>query len=104
MQVKFHPLAEARLLEIWDYTEKTWGEVQADLYIGELLGAANAIPHRRQLWRSVEDADLPSVCFVRFRHHFIFFRELSSGIGVINILHENMDIPQRLRQGFETSE
>lgn len=34
-------------------------------------------------------------------HHYIFFRELSGGeIGVITILHENMDLPARIRDDF----
>jgi hypothetical protein len=39
------------------------------------------------------------VAVVRSQHHYIFFRELSQGIlGVISILHENMDIPSRLKE------
>jgi plasmid stabilization system protein ParE len=42
---------------------------------------------------------LIGVYFIRRQHHYIFFRELSSGsLGVINILHENMDIPARLKE------
>ena len=98
MRAKFYPLAEDQLLGIWDYTEGTWGAAQADLYIRELIDRVNQISRQRYLWRSVEDEGLPSVFFIRYQHHFIFFRELSSGvIGVIHILHESMDIPRRLR-------
>jgi plasmid stabilization system protein ParE len=39
------------------------------------------------------------VYFIRYERHFIFFRSLSAdALGVIGVLHENMDIPMRLRQ------
>ena len=48
---------------------------------------------------------LPLVFFFRHQHHYVFFRELSKGsLGVISILHENMDIPSRLREDFERGE
>jgi plasmid stabilization system protein ParE len=48
------------------------------------------------------DIELSGVYFIRHQHHYVFFRELSSGeLGVISILHENMDIPARLREDSE---
>jgi hypothetical protein len=45
------------------------------------------------------DGGLPGVYFIRYERHFIFFRSLSAdALGVIGVLHENMDIPMRLRQ------
>ncbi len=35
MAAKIFPAAKARILEIWDYTEKTWGEEQADSMCGD---------------------------------------------------------------------
>ena len=51
------------------------------------------------------DEALPSVFFFRHQHHYIFFRELSDkSLGVISILHENMDIPSRLREDWDSSQ
>ena len=48
------------------------------------------------------DEALIGVFFIRYQHHYLFFRELSDGtLGVISILHENMDIPARLRDDSE---
>jgi plasmid stabilization system protein ParE len=33
--------AQARLLDIWDYTERTWSEARADSYVRELVAAAH---------------------------------------------------------------
>lgn len=99
MAARIHPAAQERMLEIWDYTERTWGEKQADAYVRSLVDAAEAAVRQRHHWRAVLDETLPGVYFIRHRHHYIFFRELSrKTIGVISVLHENMDIPSRLKE------
>ena len=95
---KIYRAAQARLTEIWDYTEQTWGEKQADAYVRSLVAAVNQVQAERRRWRPLRDRSLPGVYFIRHQHHYIFFRELSDGtLGVISILHENMDIPARVR-------
>jgi len=96
---KIHRAAQTRLLEIWDYTEQTWGEKQADAYLRSLIAAVTQVQTERHRWRPLRDRTLSGVYFIRHEHHYIFFRELSGGtLGVISILHENMDIPARLRE------
>lgn len=90
--------AQIRLAEIWDYTLEKWGEEQADRYLRELGVCMNGIASQRHLWRSVQDARLSGVFFVRCSQHLIFFRAMQDQIAVISILHENMDIVQRLRE------
>jgi plasmid stabilization system protein ParE len=102
MAAKIFTAARDRLLEIWDYTERTWGEEQADNYVRGIVDAATRVQRERFRWRSVGDATLSGVFFFRYEHHYIFFRELSDGtLGVISILHENMDIPSRLKEDAE---
>ena len=103
MPAKIYLAAQARLLEIWDYTERTWGEAQADAYVRELSAAAHLACDDRARWRSVKSRTILGVFFIRHRNHFIFFRELSSGeIGVISILHEKMDLPARLLEDVKS--
>jgi toxin ParE1/3/4 len=98
MPAKIYAAVAARLLEIWDYTLSTWSEEQADVYVSDLIAAINSLPGDRYQWRPVADKSLRGVWFIRHQHHFVFFRELPSGvIGVISILHENMDLPARLK-------
>jgi len=33
MPRKIYPAFRRRIIEIWHYTEKTWGETQADKYV-----------------------------------------------------------------------
>lgn len=105
MAARIFTAAQERLLEIWDYTERTWGEEQADKYVRGIVDAANTVQQTRFRWRPVGDAKLPGVFFFRHEHHYVFFRELSDGaLGIITILHENMDIPARLKEDAARSE
>ena len=100
--VKIYQAANARLIEIWEYTEERWGAEQADRYIRELVITAQALPDRRRSWRPVRHRSVKEFFYVRHRHHYIFFRSLKQGnVGVVSILHESMDIPSRLREDAE---
>lgn len=99
MEVKFLRASKNRLLEIWDYTERKWGESQADRYIRGMFAAIHEAADSRHRWRPVIDEFLSGVYYIRYERHFIFFRILSvDTIGVITVLHENMNIPRRLRE------
>jgi toxin ParE1/3/4 len=105
MAAEIYAAAKERILEIWDYTERTWGEAQADKYVRDLIAAIHRVGSQRHRWRPVQDEALPGVFFFRHQHHYVFFRELSKGtLGVISILHENMDLPARLREDCERGE
>jgi toxin ParE1/3/4 len=102
MPAKIYPAAQERILEIWDYTEKKWSEKQADAYVRELVAEIETVAVQRHRWRPVLDVALQGVYFFRHRHHYVFFRELSKKrLGVISVLHEQMDIPARLREDAE---
>ncbi len=99
MAAEIYLAARERLLQIWDYTERKWGEEQADVYVRGLVAAAHDLRRQRIHWRPVCGDRFPGVWFIRHEHHYLFFRELSDdGIGIISILHENMDLPARLRE------
>jgi plasmid stabilization system protein ParE len=99
VEVKFLRAAKSRLREIWEYSERTWGESQADRYVRGLVDAIDEAADSRHRWRPVMDEVLPGVYFIRYQRHFIFFRTLAPDVlGVISVLHENMNIPMRLRE------
>lgn len=105
MPAKIFPAASERLLEIWDYTERAWGDEQADAYVRGLVEAAENAASQHHLWRPVPDEDLPGIFFMRYSHHYLFFRQLSATtIGIISVLHENMDLPSRLTEDVERDE
>jgi toxin ParE1/3/4 len=93
------PAARERLLGIWNYTSEAWGDEQADDYVSGLISHAQSLPQQRLAWRAVKERRFHGIFFTRYRHHYLFFREFPNGtIGVLSILHENMDLPRRLKE------
>ena len=102
MTAKIYPAARERLLQIWDYTDQKWGEEQADAYVNSLVAFAHELPSHRARWRPMRGKGFSGIWLIRHKHHYLFFRELSNGqIGILSILHENMDLPARLREDAE---
>lgn len=79
MAARIHPVAEARIHQIWDYTEKTWGLRQADKYVRELVIAIHSLSGKRRLWKPLADEELEGIFYFRHQHHYVFFRELQAG-------------------------
>lgn len=99
MGTRILPAAKARIIEIWNYTETTWGAQQADKYVRELVEAIQQRGANRNEWKPVQDPALIGVFFFKHARHFVFFKELTGGnIGVITILNESVDVPARLRE------
>jgi len=102
MHHKIYPAVRRRIIEIWQYADRTWGEKQADKYVRGLHKAIDEAGRNKYLWRKIEHEDVRGIYFVRYEHHYIFFRELSKEtLGIINVLHESMDIPNRLKEGLD---
>jgi len=98
MKYRFSPAADKRQDEIWAYTVQTWGEDQAVRYIKGLHKAIQNAAADPKSWHKVNSPNFPNIFYIRYEKHFIFFRLLSDGVlGVIDILHERMDIPNRLK-------
>lgn len=105
MKVRILPAARERLLGIWKYTADTWGEEQADDYVNGLISSLDKLASKRDLWRVVKEPRFSGVYFTRFKHHYIFFKGISgNSLGVISILHESMDVPNRLNDDMEEHE
>ena len=83
------------LEEIWFYTFTTWSQEQADRYHSlitkeiEFLAtkpeSGKILEHLRKGYRSC-----------KVKSHYIFYRFNSNELEIVRILHENMDIPNRL--------
>jgi len=96
------PAARFRLLEIWDYTEKRWGIEQADRYLRGLYDELASATKRPELCRKLPQPRFQGVYFIRYQHHYLFFRVLEGGrLGLISVLHESMDLPSRLAEDVD---
>lgn len=97
MKYLFFSAADRRQDEIWEYTVGKWGEKQAVRYMEGLHSAIAEAAEGNMPWRNPMHPKLPGIFFIRYERHYVFFRELPNQvIGVISILHENMDLPSRL--------
>lgn len=95
LRIIFQESAIGDLEQIWLYTFQSWSLEQADRYHGliykeiEFLAgrpeSGKDYSHIRKGYRSS-----------KVKSHFIFYKYSSSEIEIIRILHENMDIPDRL--------
>ncbi len=88
--------AREDLIGIWLYTWETWGEQQADNYQDELHGCferlASGMGHAKSL------PEMEGVKSHHCRHHYVFFLGRPEGIVILAVLHERMDLMERLRE------
>jgi len=83
------------LEEIWLYTFATWSQEQADRYHSLIIKeieflatrpeSGKILDHLRMRYRSA-----------KVKSHYIFYRCTIDELEIVRILHENMDIPNRL--------
>ena len=83
------------LIDIWLYSRETWGEAQADRYQDSLHDCFERIAAGTVHAKSVSSIDL--VRSHHCHHHYIFFVEQRGTITVVAVLHERMDLIERLR-------
>lgn len=95
LNVIFHEEAISDLNEIWLYTLETWSAEQADRYyeliIKEISFIAKHPESGKPLHKLRED-----YFSVKVNAHFVFYKFSSTELEVIRVLHESMDIPNRL--------
>ena len=89
------PRAQADLDGIWDYTEATWGEAQAETYLRDIAHAFKTLVDdpRRGL-----DCGHIRAGYRKYAvgSHVIFYRMAGGTIDVVRILHGRMDFERHL--------
>ncbi|MEZ6188036.1 MAG: type II toxin-antitoxin system RelE/ParE family toxin [Planctomycetota bacterium] len=88
------PAARADLDGIWDYTQRTWGESQADAYVRSLAAAFHALSAAPDLGRPRDELH-PGLRVFRSGKHLIFYLAVDP-LDVVRVLHERMDAGPRL--------
>ncbi len=109
---RFSPLAEVQLDALWDYGYRRFGEQQADNYLDGLFSAIADVAttgHYLGLRPSLVPPDIISditslpIHYVRYEQEYIYLRTLSDkALGVICILGDRMDTPNRLRENLSS--
>jgi toxin ParE1/3/4 len=86
---RFTRRAEADLLEIADYTSRTWGEAQCAKYLDALEECCQRLAESPGLGRACDDIR-PGYFRAEQDRHVLFFRKIEEGILVVRILHVRM--------------
>jgi len=90
---RFSRRAEDDLLNIGDYTLRTWGKAQAARYLGELEVCCQMLAANPVLGRPCDDVR-PGLRRLEHGKHVVFYRQEPGGILVSRILHQRM-LPDR---------
>lgn len=84
--------------DIWAYTFEEWSERQADKYYATLEFACTQIGKNPELGIEYEGMNR-SVLGLRAGRHIIFYQIITKDeIEIIRILHERMDLKNRLNK------
>ena len=94
-EVVLRPSAEADLENIARYTIERWGDTQAESYLSSLrrdIISLGVFPERHPVHKSRHGAFRKLVS----GHHRVFYLFDSRTIEVVRVLHERMDVEDRL--------
>lgn len=83
------------LEEIWLYTLEKWSLEQADRYYDLIFKEIRFLATRPEYGKN-QDHLRAGYMSSQVKAHIIFYRHSNLEIEVVRILHENMDIPNRL--------
>lgn len=95
LKIVFHEDAIQDLEEIWFYTFKTWSLEQADHYHNLIFKEIEILARKPNLGKDVSYLK-EGYRSAKIKSHIIFYKISSSSFDIVRILHEQMDIPNRL--------
>lgn len=97
-KVKLRQKAIDDLNDIWNYTFEKWSAKQADNYYAAIKLACNGIGQNPDVGREYEGIN-KDLLGLKSGKHIIFYKQTSEEIiEVIRILHERMDLKNRLNE------
>lgn len=86
------------LEKIWFYTFNKWSLEQADRYHNLIMNEIEYIVDNYELSRKMDHVRL-GYRLSKVKSHLIFFKKTNDNIiEIIRILHQNMDIENRLKE------
>ncbi len=96
MKYRISAEAIADLEKIWLYTLHRWSREQADRYYKLIMDEIKFVIENFDLCRKV-DFIRTGYRMSKVKSHLIFFKKAGEYVEIIRILHQNMDIENRLR-------
>ena len=95
LKVLIHESAIVDLDEIWLFTFQSWSIEQADRYHSLINKEINFLASNPEMGKDFSHIR-KGYKSSKVKSHFIFYKFSSTEIEIIRILHENMDIHNRL--------
>lgn len=84
------------LSDIWDYTNETWSELQAEKYYYLLLACCDDLANNPEFGRTY-DIVTKGILGFKSGEHIIFYSIIAKNeIEIIRILHGMMDLKSKL--------
>ena len=80
---------------IWEYTYENWSLKQADNYIKQIIAQIDRACSNPELGRQIFSIK-PNHRMIKINSHFIVYKVDGKYLKVDRIVHERMDIPNRL--------
>ncbi len=83
---------------IWNYTFEKWSEKQADKYYATVKMICNGIGENPDIGKEYGEIS-KNLLGLKSGKHIIFYQQISSDrIEIIRILHERMDLKNRITE------
>jgi len=82
---------------IWEYSFDNWSEKRADLYYNQIINECKLISKNPEIGKSYSRV-LNDLRGRKINKHIIFYKILDDKITVVRILHEKMDLVNRLKE------
>lgn len=95
LKYQLSKLAEKDLEVIWDYTYANWSIKKADKYINQIIIQIGKVCSNPELGRSLTEIK-PEHRMLKVNSHLIIYKIEDEILKVDRILHEKMDIENRL--------
>ena len=93
---KFTNKAVNDLTDIWNYTIEIWSEKQAEKYYTLLINACTELAQQPHIGKEYNEIH-PDLKGQKTSKHIIFYRIMEDKtIEIIRILHEQMDLKNKL--------
>jgi len=99
MRYKISIKAAEDIENIWLYTKETWSITQADKYYNLIFDEIEKIAEHPTRGRNCNHIRENYRC-LKVKSHFIFYKFLKNEefVEIIRVLHQNMDIENRLNE------
>jgi len=98
MKYRISEKAISDLEKIWLYTYNKWSLEQADRYHSQIISEIEYIVDKFELGRKMDHVRL-GYRMSKVKFHLIFYKKIEKNtVEIIRILHQNMDIENRLNE------